>query len=61
MRDDNDKIAHIFTVRFGWNTLDIGLGYGTALTVGGLLGEVRASPDLRQFPFAKFNNTSNSS
>ena len=43
MRDDNDKIAHIFTVRFGWNTLDIGLGYGTALTVGGLLGEVRAS------------------
>lgn len=33
-------VAHIFSARFGWDTLQIGLGYGGALTIGGCLGEV---------------------
>lgn len=32
-------VAAIFKERFGWNTLEIGLAYGGALTIGGLLGE----------------------
>lgn len=35
-------VAAIFSERFGWNTLDIGLAYGGALTVGGVLGELFA-------------------
>jgi hypothetical protein len=35
-------VAHIFSARFGWNTLQIGLGYGGALTIGGCLGELAA-------------------
>lgn len=35
-------VAAIFSERFGWNTLDIGLAYGGALTVGGVLGELVA-------------------
>ncbi|KAF2099251.1 MFS general substrate transporter [Rhizodiscina lignyota] len=33
-------VAHIFTQFFRWNTLDIGLAYGGALTIGGTLGEL---------------------
>lgn len=32
-------VAAIFSERFGWDTLAIGLAYGGALTVGGVLGE----------------------
>ncbi|KKY32686.1 putative mfs multidrug transporter [Diaporthe ampelina] len=32
-------VAAIFRERFGWDTLEIGLAYGGALTVGGVLGE----------------------
>lgn len=32
-------VAAIFSERFGWDTLVIGLAYGGALTVGGVLGE----------------------
>ncbi|KAI3390477.1 hypothetical protein diail_9554, partial [Diaporthe ilicicola] len=32
-------VAAIFKERFGWDTLEIGLAYGGALTVGGVLGE----------------------
>ncbi|MCJ1302020.1 hypothetical protein MMC08_004821 [Hypocenomyce scalaris] len=32
-------VATIFSTRFGWNTLEIGLAYGAALTIGGVLGE----------------------
>lgn len=35
-------VAHIFSARFHWDTLQIGLGYGTSLTVGGFLGELAA-------------------
>ena len=35
-------VAHIFTKFFKWDTLDIGLGYGAALTIGGSLGELAA-------------------
>lgn len=34
-------VASIFEKFFGWDTLQIGLGYGAALTIGGCLGEVR--------------------
>lgn len=33
-------VASIFEEFFGWDTLQIGLGYGAALTIGGCLGEV---------------------
>lgn len=32
-------VAAIFKSAFGWNTLEIGLAYGGALTIGGILGE----------------------
>ncbi|KAG8163254.1 hypothetical protein KVR01_006551 [Diaporthe batatas] len=32
-------VAAVFKERFGWDTLEIGLAYGGALTVGGVLGE----------------------
>lgn len=32
-------VATIFSEAFGWNTLEIGLAYGGALTIGGVLGE----------------------
>ena len=32
-------VAAIFRERFGWDTLEVGLAYGGALTVGGVLGE----------------------
>lgn len=32
-------VAAIFKASFGWNTLEIGLAYGGALTIGGILGE----------------------
>lgn len=32
-------VAAIFKEAFGWNTLEIGLAYGGALTIGGILGE----------------------
>ena len=35
-------VASIFTKFFGWNTLQIGLAYGAALTIGGSLGELAA-------------------
>ena len=35
-------VASIFEEFFGWDTLQIGLGYGAALTIGGCLGEVRS-------------------
>ena len=35
-------VATIFSKRFGWEPLDIGLAYGAALTAGGLLGELAA-------------------
>ncbi|KAL1966126.1 hypothetical protein VTN77DRAFT_4874 [Rasamsonia byssochlamydoides] len=35
-------VAAIFSTRFGWNTLQIGLGYGGALSIGGVLGELMA-------------------
>jgi MFS family permease len=35
-------VTVIFTEFFKWNTLDIGLGYGLALTIGGSLGELAA-------------------
>ena len=35
-------VAHIFSARFNWDTLQIGLAYGGSLTIGGCLGEVRA-------------------
>ena len=35
-------VAHNFSARFHWDTLQIGLGYGGALTIGGCLGEVIA-------------------
>jgi MFS family permease len=35
-------VTVIFTDFFKWNTLDIGLGYGLALTIGGSLGELAA-------------------
>lgn len=37
-------VAAIFSERFGWDTLAIGLAYGGALTVGGVLGECVAGP-----------------
>lgn len=33
-------VSSIFSKRFGWDTLQIGLGYGAALTIGGCLGEL---------------------
>ncbi|OAA65309.1 Major facilitator superfamily domain, general substrate transporter [Niveomyces insectorum RCEF 264] len=35
-------VAAIFSARFGWDTLQIGLGYGGALSIGGILGEFLA-------------------
>lgn len=35
-------VASIFSKEFGWDTLQIGLGYGGALTIGGSLGELAA-------------------
>jgi len=35
-------VAAIFSSRFGWDTLQIGLGYGGALSIGGILGELLA-------------------
>ncbi|KAI9688363.1 MAG: hypothetical protein M1822_001312 [Bathelium mastoideum] len=35
-------VAHIFQEFFHWDTLDIGLGYGAALTIGASLGELAA-------------------
>lgn len=35
-------VAPIFSSVYGWNTLDVGLGYGAALTIGGSLGELAA-------------------
>ena len=35
-------VSSIFTKFFGWSTLDIGLAYGAALTIGGSLGELCA-------------------
>ena len=35
-------VATIFSKFFHWDTLDIGLGYGGALTIGGSLGELCA-------------------
>ena len=35
-------VASIFNKEFGWDTLQIGLGYGGALTIGGSLGELAA-------------------
>ncbi|KAI9714274.1 MAG: hypothetical protein M1820_000234 [Bogoriella megaspora] len=35
-------VAYIFQEFFHWNTLDIGLGYGAALTIGASLGELAA-------------------
>ena len=35
-------VASIFSKEFKWDTLQIGLGYGGALTVGGSLGELAA-------------------
>lgn len=32
-------VAAIFSERFGWDTLEIGLAYGGALTIGGVAGE----------------------
>ncbi|CAK7237905.1 hypothetical protein SBRCBS47491_010200 [Sporothrix bragantina] len=32
-------VSAIFSEAYGWNTLEIGLAYGGALTVGGVLGE----------------------
>lgn len=37
-------VAAIFSERFHWDTLAIGLAYGGALTVGGVLGELVAGP-----------------
>lgn len=37
-------VASIFEEFFGWDTLQIGLGYGAALTIGGCLGEVFSRP-----------------
>jgi len=36
-------VASIFTEFFHWDTLQIGLGYGVALTIGSCLGEVSLS------------------
>lgn len=36
-------VAHIFSARFHWDTLQIGLGYGASLTIGGCLGEVSST------------------
>lgn len=36
-------VAAIFSDEFGWNTLQIGLAYGGALTIGGVLGEIFAA------------------
>lgn len=35
-------VASIFSKEFRWDTLQIGLGYGGALTIGGSLGELAA-------------------
>ena len=35
-------VAPIFSEVYDWNTLEIGLGYGAALTIGGSLGELAA-------------------
>ena len=35
-------VASIFHSKFEWDTLQIGLGYGAALTIGGSLGELAA-------------------
>ncbi|KAF8864891.1 MFS general substrate transporter [Acephala macrosclerotiorum] len=35
-------VASIFSKQFGWNTLEIGLAYGGALSIGGVLGEFAA-------------------
>lgn len=35
-------VASIFSKEFKWDTLQIGLGYGSALTIGGSLGELAA-------------------
>ena len=35
-------VAHIFQEFFHWDTLDIGLGYGLALSIGASLGELAA-------------------
>ena len=35
-------VASIFNREYKWNTLEIGLGYGGALTIGGSLGELAA-------------------
>lgn len=35
-----DFVTDIFSERFGFDTLQIGLAYGGALTIGGTVGEV---------------------
>lgn len=35
-------VAPIFSDRYSWNTLEIGVGYGAALTIGGSLSELAA-------------------
>ena len=35
-------VANIFNKEFKWDTLQIGLGYGLSLTIGGCLGELAA-------------------
>lgn len=35
-------VASIFSEEFHWNTLEIGLAYGGALSIGGILGELAA-------------------
>jgi len=35
-------VASIFSAAFHWNTLEIGLAYGGALSIGGVLGELAA-------------------
>ena len=32
-------VAHVFAQHFDFSTLDIGLAYGGALTIGGIIGE----------------------
>lgn len=50
-------VASIFSKEFKWDTLQIGLGYGGALTIGGSLGELAAGLVLDSIVKTKMRKT----
>lgn len=51
-------VASIFTEFYHWDTLEIGIGYGAALTIGSCLGEVGATALSRTCRQANYRRSS---